>query len=314
VTILLVVPPSSGPNSGNRVTAERWAGLLGQLGHETAIDEGYRGQACEVLVALHAEKSAPSVLAFQRAGGARPFVVALTGTDLHTGLASAAARQAIELAWRLVVLQPLAVLDLPPQLQGKTRVILQSCERVEGAPAVEERFEVAVAGHLRPVKDPFRAAEAVRLLPRGSRIHVVHVGAALTPEMAARARGEQAANPRYEWLGDLPRHESLRVLARARLLVLSSLAEGGANVLSEAIVHGVPVLASHIRGSIGLLGADYPGYFPAGDTAALAALLGRCEAEPRFEATLREHVRALAPRFAPEHEREAWRGLLDELG
>ena len=50
--------------------------------------------------------------------------------------------------------------------------------------------------------------------------------------------------------------------------------EGGANVISESLVARVPVIASEIAGSIGLLGRrDYPGYFPVRDTAALAALL-----------------------------------------
>ena len=56
-------------------------------------------------------------------------------------------------------------------------------------------------------------------------------------------------------------------------MVISSLSEGGANVISEAAVAGVPVLASRIDGNVGLLGADYPGYFPVGDTEALARLL-----------------------------------------
>ena len=60
-------------------------------------------------------------------------------------------------------------------------------------------------------------------------------------------------------------------------MVLSSLSEGGANVISEAVAAGVPVLASRIDGSVGLLD-DYPGYFPVRDTAALARLLERSRA------------------------------------
>ena len=68
-------------------------------------------------------------------------------------------------------------------------------------------------------------------------------------------------------------------------MVLSSRSEGGANVISEAIVAGVPILASRMDGNVGLLGADYPGYFPVGDTQALARLLWRIEADAPFVAT-----------------------------
>ena len=134
---------------------------------------------------------------------------------------------------------------------------------------------MAVIGHLRDVKDPFRAAEAARRLPARSRIRIVHLGAAETPQWTARAQAEMKANPRYVWRGDRPRAEVRRLLGRARAMVLSSLSEGGANVISEAVAAGVPVLASRIDGSVGLLGRDYPGYFPVGDTAALARLLHR---------------------------------------
>jgi glycosyltransferase involved in cell wall biosynthesis len=103
-------------------------------------------------------------------------------------------------------------------------------------------------------------------------------------------------------------------MARARLMVLSSVMEGGANVLSEALVAGLPVLASAIPGSIGLLGADHPGYFPVGDTAALTALLARAETDANFLAALARHGATRAPLFTETRERAAWRTLLARLG
>ena len=117
-------------------------------------------------------------------------------------------------------------------------------------------------GHLRPVKDPFRTALAARLLPTTSRLRVLHVGKALSADMAERAHTEMAENPRYRWLGELPRWQALRVLARSHVLVLSSLTEGGANVISEALALGVPIVASRIAGSIGLLGDRLSGILP----------------------------------------------------
>jgi glycosyltransferase involved in cell wall biosynthesis len=142
---------------------------------------------------------------------------------------------------------------------------------------------------------------------------VLHAGGALEPEWEQRALAEAAANPRYHWLGELSHGRARQLIARSRLMVLSSRMEGGANVVGEAATAGVPVLATAIPGNLGLLGADYPGTFPVGDAAALAALLLRAEEQPAFLATLEAAVAAAAPRFAPALERAAWQRLLAEL-
>ena len=104
---------------------------------------------------------------------------------------------------------------------------------------------------------------------------VRHAGAALDQELGEQARKETETNPRYRWLGPLPFERARELLASSRLMVLSSRDEGGANVVSEAIVDGVPVLSTDISGSRGLLGDDYPGYYPVGDDEGLASLLLR---------------------------------------
>ncbi len=168
-------------------------------------------------------------------------------------------------------------------------------------------------GHLRPVKDPFRTAIAARGLPPSSQIQVVHVGGALTNDMKAEADAEAATNPRYRWLGELPRWRALRVLARSRVLVLTSQMEGGANAVSEAIACSVPVISSRISGSIGLLGEDYPGYFPVGETQALTELLMRVETDTTFYNTLKAWCERLKPIVNPDRERQSWKRLLKDL-
>lgn len=315
MNVRIVTPAGPGSRSGNRVTAVRWARLLRQLGHRVTVARSYRDEPCDLLVALHARKSADSVFAFRRLHPGRPLVLALTGTDVYNDVhASARARKAVALATRIVTLQPLAARELPPRLRRRVRVIYQSASPTKAPPRRAPRsFEVAVVGHLRPVKDPFRCALAVRRLPRSSRVQVLHAGAALSASMERRARLEEARNPRYRWLGDLPRWRARRLIARARLLVLSSRMEGGAHVVSEALVDGVPVLASRIPGSVGMLGSGYPGYFEVGDTRALRRLLLRCESDPAFLETLRRHCRARARLFEPSREREAWARLLRSL-
>ena len=85
-------------------------------------------------------------------------------------------------------------------------------------------------------------------------------------------------------------------------MVISSLMEGGANVVSEACVAGLPVIASDIPGNTGLLGQDYPGLFPAGDTAALAKLMARLESDLALRAALTDRCCARARRHTPEAE------------
>jgi putative glycosyltransferase (TIGR04348 family) len=319
---ILIVTPSPRPEptaetvwTGNRVTSQRWARMLRGLGHPVRVTPAYRGEDCDLLVALHARKSFPSIRRFRREHPRAPLVVVLTGTDLYGDLRrSARARRSLELATRIIVLQPLAIRAVPARYRGRVRVIRQSADRLPGRIARrKDVFEVCVLANLRPVKDPLRIAVAARLLPAGSCIAVLHVGAALDGRLRACARKESASNPRYRWLGAVPRYRALRILARSRLLVLTSRLEGGANVLSEALAASVPVISSRVAGSIGILGTDYPGYFPIGDTRALATLLRRAEADPAFYARLQRWCRRKRFLVAPARERQAWARVLRDV-
>jgi putative glycosyltransferase (TIGR04348 family) len=311
LTIVLVTPAAPGSRSGNRVTATRWARLLRQLGHRASIRTEWRGEPCDLLVALHARRSHRSILRFRRAHPKRALILARTGTDLYHDLArSRTARRSLELATAVVTLQPDGLHALPRPARRKARAIVQSAVTPGPARAARDVFQVCVLGHLRPVKDPLRAAAAARRLPASSRLVVVQAGAALSPALARRARAEERANPRYRWLGEVSRARALRLLRRCRLLVLTSRLEGGANVISEAIACGIPVVSTRIGGSIGLLGKDHPGYFAVGDTAGLAALLDRAETDRAFYAALLRRTRKLRPLVNPRRERDAWARLV----
>src|SRR5260370_11630160 len=217
IGIVTPAPPDS--RYGNRVTALRWAKILRRLGNRVSVTQTYEGQACDLLVALHARRSYASIIDFRRQNTEGPIIVALTGTDLSRDIRSNhLARKSLEIATRIVVLQPKALDELRPGVRSKTKVIYQSVEDMRQpasgrsaktrARKPEHRarsggsFNVCVIGHLRTVKDPFRTAMAARLLPRSSRIRVLQVGGAMTDAMAARARKEMRINQRYEWLGE----------------------------------------------------------------------------------------------------------------
>ena len=322
--VCLVTPAAPGSYHGNRVTADRWAGILTELGHRVEVGLSYPGQPADLLVALHARKSADSVRRFRAACPDRPIVLALTGTDLYPDLVtSGVPGPVLELADRFVVLQPLAVDQLPAHLRGRARVIYQSVTLPPGVPAAGEQrpgppgspFDAVVLAHLRPVKDPLLAAAAAGLLPEDPPVRIRHAGAVIDPDLGREAERVSRGNPRYEWLGEMPRPAALRLLAASRLLLITSRHEGGANAVSEALAVGVPILGTRIPGTAGLLGTGYPGYFPVGDAAALAGLLVRAACDDGGLYTeLRRRCATLRPLTDPAREHDAWRRLLAELG
>ena len=312
--IALITPYGRAFRNGNAHTALRWAHFLRAAGHRVALAEQWDGAEADLMIALHARRSHAAISDFARRHPNRPLVVALTGTDLYRDLAeSTEARESLHLAHRLVVLQDKAPEALPQRLVAKARVIYQSAADIPRRPSAQGVFDVLVIGHLREEKDPFRTALASAWLPPRSRTRIVHFGRALDEELAQTARNLQRRLARYTWLGERTHGHILQRLASASLLVVSSLMEGGANVICEALAADTPVLASAVPGNIGMLGENYPGYFPAGDERRLARLISHAEHAPDFYADLLRHGRARRALMRPQNEASRLRQLVGEF-
>ena len=315
--IAIITPAASKSLNGNRATATRWADFLRELGHHVTILVEWDGADYDLMIALHAWRSAQSIAAFRKNYPQRPLVLAMTGTDLYRFIDShpQPTLASIKSADRIVTLHALAKRVIPQASQHKVHVIHQSALPLPGAVKRSVRnFDICVAGHLRDEKDSLRVAYAVRELPDNSRIRVLHFGKAHNEEWAAYARDEMKINARYHWYGEVPHWRVRQAYRTCHLMVLPSVMEGGANVISEATVAGLPVIASAIDGSVGLLGEDYAGYFPVQDTQALAGLLLRAESEPAFVKQLAQQCRQCAAQFTREAERQGWADLLADMG
>ena len=315
--VRIVSPSSSAANNGNWHTAARWRRFLAPVARVDIVgvdgDDVDDGHA-DLMIALHARRSAAPIARWRERSADAPLVLVLTGTDLYRDLdVDAGARHSLECASRIVVLQEAALARLDAASRAKAVVIVQSAPALRAVRVAGDADLVAV-GHLRDEKDPTTLYRAARLLGGDAVVPTfAHIGGTLDARLAEEARATMAACLSYRWLGALSHTAARRTIARARALVHCSRIEGGANVVIEAVRSGVPVLASRIDGNVGLLGADYDGYFPVGDAAALAALARRFLSDAAFADRLRAQCAAREPLFLPSAERRAVRALVADL-
>jgi putative glycosyltransferase (TIGR04348 family) len=332
--VLIICPALANANNGNWQTAWRWSRMLHPAFH-TTIAQRWHGEPFDVMLALHARRSADSIAAWAQVqdvtADAKGLGVVLTGTDLYRDIQTDAAAQASLLfARRLVVLQECGPDALPQALQHKACVIFQSVTSRKPVQKTDRHLRAVMVGHLRDEKSPQTLFEAARLLHDQRDILIDHIGEPLDAVLGEQARATAGACPNYRWLGGQTHEATRRHIQRAHLLVHASKMEGGAHVVMEAVCSGTPVVASEIAGNIGMLGTGYAGYFAHGDAQGLADLLVRCRsdqlaasaspsksAQPAFSGNLYQQLQAQcaqrAPLFSPEAEQAALIKLVHEL-
>ena len=308
-----MTPALADANNGNWQTARRWARML-RPAYRVRLTAQWAAGDEALMIALHARRSAASIVAWRATHPQRPLLLALTGTDLYRDIdTDPGAQHSLAMADMLVVLNELGAQRLPVGLRPKCRVLLQSARARRTLPKTPHHLRAVMVGHLRDEKDPRTYFEAARLLAHRTDILFDHVGAALVPALGAQASALAAAQANYRWLGALPHAAARRRIQAAHVLVHPSRMEGGAHVVIEAIRSGTPVLASRIAGNTGLLGADYAGLFEAGDAPTLASLLERARDDPDMLPGLQRQIAQRSPLFDPEAESATLHRLVAEL-
>ena len=309
--VRIVSPAAAAENNGNAHTAARWQRFIEPIAR-CIVSLAWQGEPADLLIALHARRSADSIARFRAARADAPLALVLTGTDLYRDLdLDSSARHSLECASAIVVLQGEALGALDDAARAKARCIVQSAPALVLPPRRDGVAEFVAVGHLRDEKDPLTVMRAAPLLAPG--LQVAHIGAALDSALGAAAERTMRDCAAYAWLGGLPHAAARRRIARALALVHASRMEGGANVVIEAIRSRVPVLASRIDGNVGLLGRDYEGCFEVGDSTALAALMNRFAGDAAFAARLAAQCALREPLFRPAAECAAVRSLLRDL-
>lgn len=309
--VVIITPRSAASNAGNWHTAARWARFL-RARYRVEIAGRWDGSDTDCLIALHARRSADSIAAFANAQPTRPLIVVLTGTDLYRDIGTdRTAQRSLERATCLVVLNELGPRRLPVRLRSKTRTILQSAPPLQRGPRAARTFDVAVVGHLRAEKDPQLVWNMLASVDATVPLRVLHVGAAYDADLGRMARAVAQNDPRYHWLGDTTRPAARQRMRRAHVLLHPSLMEGGAQAVIEAVTAHTAVIGSRIDGNAGLLGADYPGWFKAGDARGAARLIERAAREPAFLRALEHACEKRRHLFAPARESAAVNRLVD---
>jgi len=290
--------------TGNRGTASQWGRLLVELGHDVRILNDYSPEAIDLLIALHGEKSAGAIEHYRNSNPAGKLIVGLAGTDIYPDPDSETVK-AMAAADGLIALQVKAIDKVPGEFRFKVSVILQSAIPLDPPPIkATDTFDVSIPGHLREVKAPLLLAKAARNLPDDSKIRVLQAGDMLEAQYVEAVKEESEHNSRYHYLGQLDRQSTARLIASSHVMAMTSINEGGARVVGEAIVNHTPVISTYMDGSIGMLGEAYPGYFPVDDADALTNLLWKCESDTDFLNSLTRWVQELAPAYSPDRERE----------
>ncbi|WP_169334349.1 glycosyltransferase [Rubritalea marina] len=301
---------------GNSVTAKRLEQLLATVGHSArAVDRIEAIGLPDALIALHAIHSLDASRHYKQQRPEGRLLIYLTGTDIYEVDRASLLDESLEMADALIVSQAASLESIPERHRPKAVLVPASVVRPKQSELPTESDAAGMAGtrfcfvgHLREVKNPFLVNRALAGLE--DPVAVLAMGTELESGYTQRARAYEAADRRYRYLGNVPHAEAMAWMRAADFTLNTSFSEGGANAVAESIVLGTPVLASRIEGNVGMLGAEYMGYFEPGSAQSLEGLMRRVIRDQSFAEALRQQARELAQCFRPEAEIAALDALL----
>jgi len=190
-----------------------------------------------------------------------PYVVTLTGTDLYSSMAG---EEGDMLAETLSAASALAVFhgEARERLLGNVAhhlppiaVIPQGVE-IPGAISTEPEgdFVFLLPAGIRPVKNVlFPIAPLARLHGDHPHLRLEFAGPLLDEPYGAEFMAAIASSPNSSWLGNVPFARMPALYSASHVVLNTSLSEGMASSLLEAMSYGRPVLAADIEGNRSLV-------------------------------------------------------------
>ena len=316
--VLVYTPFPADSQQGNSVSARRIAGLLNKAGLPAQVIDAIPDASTptpRALIALHACKAATALAEFGQMFPGVPRHLLLPGSDLYRCLPDDDPRPlpTMELADTLIVAQEASLADIPASVRAKARFVPKSLDvdTPDWNPSPDPGLRVLINAHLRAQKDPFLALRALEQIP-DTELQITHIGGSAEDGYDQQAADFARTEPRFRTLGQVPRTEAIQLAADSHILLNTSLMEGGANSISEALHIGLPVLATAIPGNIGMLGQNHPGLFSVGDADSLAELLERAATDKAFLEQLSRHSTERSRIFTPEAETAGWLEVLGD--
>ncbi|AMV73295.1 GPMC system family 4 glycosyltransferase [Desulfuromonas carbonis] len=304
---ILIVLPEQDRATGNWVTAERFARGLRAGDHQvelcaTPLDPAPLRTSLaafrpELALLLHAYRSGRP---WREAGGACPFLVLLTGTDLNQGLSdqgqSDTIRRVLGAAATILLQNPLLVARFQaelPELTARLQLLPAAVEPGTLSYPLRERHQLPedrplllFPAGIRPVKGQrellaLLAPLAADLPP----FHLACCGPLLDADYGRSLLTDLAAAPWADYIGIIPPAAMAAALRQSDLVLNHSRSEGLPNALLEAATLGVPILARAIPGNAAVVTPGINGLLYR-DGAEFAAQLRRLLEDPAYRNTL----------------------------
>jgi glycosyltransferase involved in cell wall biosynthesis len=319
---ILIAIPCQDRATGNWVTGCRFQRGLERHGHvlslyETAPDPGGLEQAVaafapELVILLHAYRAGRPWLEVAKRYP-RPFMVVLTGTDVHHGMADPEQGPLIDEVLRgasAVVTQnrltaetlPRIRPDLAPRLHClppgiELGTVPYALRQIHAIP--DDTFLFFCPASIRPVKGVLELLVLFdALAQRREDFHIACCGPVLDADYGRDFLAAVGERPWASYLGTIPAEAMPAAMRQAEVIVNNSVSEGLPNALLEAIALGRAVLARDIPGNAAIIEQGVNGLLYTDATGFLAAA-ERLIGDPEYLARM---SRPAPESYLPLHE------------